>query len=120
MLFLWTFQNSFAIWHLQTLCMDIKSSRAEPHLEKDEENNECKRLGETSMISQLPFKFKICLQCGEKTLCFPNGLCRDCMLEKKIKSLDERVVMIEELRAKLNSFTETHPGMKWSLENHEH
>lgn len=72
------------------------------------------------MLKDLVWSFRVCLQCGQKLLCAPCGLCRDCLLKKKVKSLDERVKMIEELRAKLNSFTETHPGMKWSLKSHEY
>lgn len=100
---MWTFQNSFTIWPLQTLCMDIKPS-SEYQLEKDKENNECESLGGKGMISQLPLSFKVCCQCRQKTLCYSNGICRDCMLKLKIKSLDERVMMIEELRAKLHAF----------------
>lgn len=58
-------------------------------------------------MRDIVFSFRVCLECGEKTLCAPCGLCRNCLLKMKVKGLDERVVMIEELRAKLNSFTES-------------
>ena len=36
--------------------------------------------------SQLPvFRYYQCLQCGQKTLVYPNGLCRRCILMLRIQ-----------------------------------
>lgn len=44
------------------------------------------------------FSYRKCLACGRKTLCFPNSLCRDCILLKHI----EQVVRVYLLVSKSN------------------
>jgi hypothetical protein len=59
-------------------------------------------------MMEIPLSFKVCCCCGKQTLCYPNGICRCCMLKKKLEDIVKRTDLLAQLKTQIRLLSWKH------------